>query len=47
MSEWDAPQGGMTADFTARDLLEFMTNTYYDGVYSPDGTGLYDLAVSV
>lgn len=47
MSEWDAPQGGMTADFTARDLLEFMTGTYYYGVCSPEGTSLYDLAVSV
>lgn len=47
MSEWDAPQSGMTAEFTARDLLEFMTNTYYYGVYSPNGVSLYDLAISV
>lgn len=47
MSEWDAPQGGMTADFKARDLLEFMTGTYYYGVYSPEGKSLYDLALSV
>lgn len=47
MSEWDAPQSGMTADFKARDLLEFMTGTYYYGVYSPNGISLYDLAVSV
>ena len=47
MSEWDAPQGGMTADFKARDLLEFMTGTYYYGVYSPSGTSLYNLAESV
>ena len=47
ISEWDAPQGGMTADFKARDLLEFMTDTYYYGVYSPNGKSLYDLAVSV
>ena len=47
MSEWDAPQGGMTANFKARDLLEFMTGTYYYGVYSPNGVSLYDLAVAV
>ena len=47
MSEWDAPQGGMTANFKARDLLEFMTNTYYYGVYSPNGKSLYDLALAV
>lgn len=47
MSEWDAPQSGMTADFTARDLLEFMTDTYYKGLYNPSGTSLYDLAVDV
>ena len=28
MSEWDAPQNGITARFKARDLLEFMTDTY-------------------
>ena len=47
ISEWDAPQGGLTADFTARDLLEFMTGTYYYGIYAPDGISLYDLAVDV
>lgn len=47
ISEWDAPQSGLTADFTARDLLEFMTDTYYKGVYNASGTSLYDLAVSV
>ena len=47
MSEWDAPQSGMTATFKARDLLEFMTGTYYRGLYSPNGVSLYDLAVDV
>lgn len=47
ISEWDAPQSGMTADFKARDLLEFMTGTYYYGAYYPNGISLYDLAVSV
>lgn len=48
ISEWDAKQNGMSADFKARDLLEFMTGTYYKGVYSPLGeTNLYDLAEDV
>lgn len=28
LSEWDAPQNGITASFTARDALEFMTGPY-------------------
>lgn len=47
MSEWDAQQNGMTAEFTARDLLEFMSNTYRKGLYNPNGTSLYDLATDV
>lgn len=47
ISEWDAPQNGLTADFTARDLLEFMTGTYYKGVYNASGRSLYDLAIDV
>ena len=47
LSEWDAAQGGIGADFVARDLLEFMTNTYYKGLYNPNGTSLYDLAEDV
>lgn len=47
LSEWDAPQDGMTADFKASDLLEFMRKTYYGGTYYPDGVSLYDLAVDV
>lgn len=47
LSEWDAEQNGLTAEFTARDLLEFMTDTYYYGIYNPDGTSLYDLALNV
>lgn len=47
LSEWDAPQGGIDADFTARDLLEFMTGTYTKGLYNPNGTSLYDLAEDV
>lgn len=47
LSEWDAEQNGLTAEFTARDLLEFMTDTYYYGIYNPNGTSLYDLALNV
>ena len=47
VSEWDAEQNGMSADFKARDLLEFMTGTYYKGLYNPEGTSLYDLAEDV
>ena len=47
LSEWDAPQNGLSAEFTARDLLEFMSGTYYYGEYNPNGTSLYDLAEKV
>ena len=47
MSEWDAPQNGLTATFKARDLLEFMTGTYYYGSYNPDGMSLYYMALEV
>ena len=47
LSGWDAPQNGIVANFTARDLLEFMSGTYYYGVYNPNGTSLYDLAERV
>ena len=47
LSEWDAPQDGMTAEFKASDLLEFMRKTYYGGTYYPNGISLYDLAVYV
>lgn len=47
LSEWDAPQDGLTAEFIARDLLEFMQGTYYGGMYHSEGISLYDLAVDV
>ena len=49
LSEWYAKQNGITADFTARDLLEFMSTTYYDTDYDPNGNGrtLYELAEAV
>ena len=48
LSEWYAKQNGMTADFTARDLLEFMSDIYHD-TYINFGVGrsLYDLALLV
>lgn len=42
--EWDSPQNGSTASFKARDLFEFLTTMYYDGVYTPEGVSLYTLA---
>lgn len=47
LSEWEAPQNGLEASFTARDLLEFMRKTYTRGLYRPNGINLYDLAVDV
>ena len=47
LSSWDAPQNGMTAEFTARDLLEFMSTMFYEGIYDPNGTNLYSLALQV
>ena len=41
-SEWTAPQNGITAEFTARDLLEFMTDKF---VTSSTSITLYNLAV--
>ena len=34
LSEWSAKQNGLTAEFSARDLLEFMSSIYYDTDYS-------------
>ena len=47
LSEWDAAQNGMKADFTARDLLEFMSATFYEGLYNEDGVSLYSLALQL
>jgi hypothetical protein len=47
LSEWEAPQNGMEATFTARDLLEFMRKTYTKGMYRAEGVSLYDLAIDV
>lgn len=42
MSEWETPQNGITAKFTARDLLEFMSETF---VTQSTSLTLYDLSV--
>ena len=47
LSEWNAKQNGMEADFKARDLLEFMSATFYEGVYDESGRSLYDLALQL
>lgn len=47
LSEWEAPQNGIEASFTARDLLEFMQKTYTKGLYKSTGATLYDLAINV
>lgn len=46
LSEWYAKQNGLTADFSARDLLEFMSATYEDTHDLSERT-LYDLAERV
>lgn len=47
LSEWDSDQNGITASFKARDLLEYMDATFYEGKYSAGGTSLYALAEQV
>lgn len=46
LSEWNAKQNGITADFTARDLLEFMSTTYEDN-HDLSNRNLYALAEKV
>ncbi len=43
LSEWYAKQNGMTADFTARDIFEFLSDIYTES-HSGYGRSLYDLA---
>ena len=47
LSEWSAKQNGMTAEFAARDLLEFMSDTYEGDNSSHWGRALYDMAERV
>lgn len=44
----DAPTvDGSVASFEANDLLSYMTNTYYKGIWREKGISLYDLAVDI
>lgn len=47
LSEWDAPQNGLKANFGARDLLEFMQKTYTKGEFVYGGESMYNLAEDV
>lgn len=47
LSEWYAKQNGIVADFAARDILEFMSDIYYDSITEIKLRSLYDLATSV
>lgn len=46
LSEWYAKQNGLSADFTARDLLEFMSAMYEES-HNLSSRTLYDLAEKV
>lgn len=46
LSEWNAPQNGLSADFKATDIFTFMTETYYKGM-AFSGKTLYQLAEDV
>ena len=47
LSEWYAKQNGISADFVARDLLEFMSDHYNDDVSEITERSLYELAVRI
>lgn len=47
LSEWYAKQNGISADFVARDLLEFMSDIYIDNITQISERSLYDLATLV
>ena len=47
LSEWYAQQNGISAEFVARDLLEFMSTPYKDNVSTIANRSLYNLAESV
>lgn len=47
LSEWYAQQNGISADFVARDLLEFMSAPYKDNVTTITDRSLYSLAEQV
>lgn len=45
LKTWKADES--QAVFTATDIFDYMTGTYYRGRYRPEGISLYDLAVDV
>jgi len=47
LSDWSAPQNGMSASFRARDLLGFLNRTYHKGRFKNAGISLYELAERV
>lgn len=47
LSEWYAKQNGISAEFVARDLLEFMSTPYKDNVTEMTSRSLYDIAEQV
>ena len=47
LSEWSAPQNGLSASFAARDLLGFMNGTYYRGKFFAGPKSLLELAKDV
>ena len=47
LSEWRATQNGISADFTARDLLEFLFVDYVESVTEITPRSLYDIAKAV
>lgn len=47
LSEWYAKQNGISAEFVARDILEFMSAQYKDNVKAITSRSLYDIATQV
>ena len=49
LSEWSAPQNGLTASFKARDMLSFLNEPYQNGAFpkNSEGVSFYALATSV
>lgn len=45
LSDWEADDETMS--FSAKDRISDLDETYYRGIYNPDGVSLYDLAVDV
>lgn len=47
LDAWNIQQDGLKGDFTAKSVIYFLNQTYTEGIYSPDGISLYDLAEHV